>query len=77
VKSIGSVPQTQANAKRFSASDPRSASYRKRARRAAFRYLKNGIDILDWFATTEEVEAAARAVFVIADEARKRGEAQV
>jgi len=65
------------NAKRFSASDPRSASYRKRARREAFRHLQTGFDMLRWFATTEEVEAAASAVYAIADHARKRGEAQV
>ncbi|MBM3788337.1 MAG: hypothetical protein FJW30_28710 [Acidobacteria bacterium] len=68
------VPQQQADAKRFSASDPRSASYRKRARREAFRHLQTGFDMLRWFATTEEVKAAARAIFVIADEARKRVE---
>jgi len=65
------------NAKRFSASDPRSVTYRKRARRAAFRHLQTGFDMLRWFASTEEVEAAARAIFVIADEARKRGEVAV
>jgi len=71
------LPQQHADAKRFSASDPRSASYRKRARRAAFRHLQNASDMLRWFATTEEIEAAARAIFVIADHARQRREAQV
>ena len=74
MKSISSLPQTQAPAKRFSASDPRSASYRKRARRAALTHLQNASDMLRWFATTDEVEAAASAVYAIADHARKRVE---
>jgi len=68
------TPEPSDNAKRFSASDPRSASYRKRARRAALRHLQNASDMLRWFATSEEIEAAASAVYAIADHARKRGE---